>query len=549
MRRYIISLLFVLGLYGHSLAQPTVGTILHDSLAHDGYTLITPASSNLVVLVDNCGFEINRWEAEGTPGLSAYLLPGGKLLRTRRSGTSFNAGGTGGAIDRYSWDGELEWTWTYSTDEVRQHHDIEPLPNGNILILAWEAYTGAEAIALGRDSTLLGDNGIWGEQIVEIRPIGTDSAEIVWEWHVMDHVIQDRDSSGNNFGVVAERPERIDINFVIGQSADWLHCNSVDYNPELDLIMLSSRNLSELWIIDHSTSSEEARDSVGGRLDRGGDILYRWGNPRTYRRGGSIDQQLFRQHDARWIEAPHPQAGGISVFNNGIGRPGTDFSEAILLPSIYDEELGYVIDDVAPYAPVSPSLVIGSSDDRPFFSNIMSGVQPLPNGNILVSSGNKGLAMELDTSGQVLWEYQNPITASGILEQEQDPRGVTVFRYVRYDLDDTIFQGQDLTPGDPVELNPIDYGCVLYDMTVSSEQLGTIDYSVFPNPTTGMLSISGSLPANTKLLLYDMHGRLRHEADLESASAQLPATLASGWYLLLLESPTSRSYTRVLLQR
>jgi len=163
MRRYIISLLFVLGLYGHSLAQPTVGTILHDSLAHDGYTLITPASSNLVVLVDNCGFEINRWEAEGTPGLSAYLLPGGKLLRTRRSGTSFNAGGTGGAIDRYSWDGELEWTWTYSTDEVRQHHDIEPLPNGNILILAWEAYTGAEAIALGRDSTLLGDNGIWGE--------------------------------------------------------------------------------------------------------------------------------------------------------------------------------------------------------------------------------------------------------------------------------------------------------------------------------------------------------------------------------------------------
>ncbi len=547
--RSLFFLLIVLALGGPSLAQPTVGTILHDSLAHDGYTLITPSNSDLVVLVDNCGYEINRWETSGTPGLSAYLLPGGKLLRTKRIGNEFNAGGAGGGIERYSWEGDLEWSWQYSNDTVRQHHDIEPLPNGNILVLAWRSYSREEVLALGRDSSLVQARGVWGEQVLEIRPIGTDSAEIVWEWNVMDHVVQDLDTSLASYGVIANHPERVDINFVVGLSADWLHCNSIDYNAELDLIMLSSRNLSELWIIDHSTSTAEARTSMGGRLGRGGDLLYRWGNPRAYGRGGSIDQQLFRQHDARWIDTGHPRAGSITVFNNGIGRPGTDFSEAMIIPSIYDSDSGYEIQDGLPYGPASPSLVIGSTDERPFFSNIMSGVQALANGNLLVSSGTKGLALELDTAGRVLWQYQNPISASGILEQEQDPRGTTVFRYVRYELDDTVLIDLDLTPGDPVELNPIDYGCVLYDMTVGTYVQMVGKHSVYPNPTSGPLTITGPIPESSVVKLYDMHGRMVYTSDLSSTYIDLPSELASGWYVLLLESTDTRSYARILLSR
>ena len=37
--------------------------------------------------------------------------------------------------------------------------------------------------------------------------------EIVWEWHATDHIVQDYDESKLNFGVVADVPNLIDINY------------------------------------------------------------------------------------------------------------------------------------------------------------------------------------------------------------------------------------------------------------------------------------------------------------------------------------------------
>ena len=62
---------------------------------------------------------------------------------------------------------------------------------------------------------------------------------------------------------------------------DWLHTNGIDYNAEYDLIVLSVPRMNELWVIDHSTTTEEALGSTGGRWGKGGDLLWRWGNPRT----------------------------------------------------------------------------------------------------------------------------------------------------------------------------------------------------------------------------------------------------------------------------
>ena len=46
-----------------------------------------------------------------------------------------------------------------------------------------------------------------------------------------EHVVQDFDSTKSNFGVVADSPQRIDVNFGSGNasSSDWLHMNSIDY--------------------------------------------------------------------------------------------------------------------------------------------------------------------------------------------------------------------------------------------------------------------------------------------------------------------------------
>ncbi len=67
------------------------------------------------------------------------------------------------------------------------------------------------------------------------------SGRVVWEWHVWDHLIQDFDSSMDNYAVVAEHPELVDINHTRGSTSDWLHGNAIDYNPGLDHFMVSPR--------------------------------------------------------------------------------------------------------------------------------------------------------------------------------------------------------------------------------------------------------------------------------------------------------------------
>ena len=95
-----------------------------------------------------------------------------------------------------------------------------------------------------------------------------------------------------------------------------MHCNSISYNPMLDEILISSRSMSEIYIIDHSTSTQQASSHSGGNHNKGGDIVYRWGNPQVYNQGSLIDKKLFGQHDAHWIPNDFPDGGKIMIFNN-----------------------------------------------------------------------------------------------------------------------------------------------------------------------------------------------------------------------------------------
>jgi hypothetical protein len=79
---------------------------------------------------------------------------------------------------------------------------------------------------------------------------------VVWQWHVWDHLVQDYSSSKANYGVVAQHPELIDANGTgIKIPEFWNHLNGIDYNAQLDQIMISIRGNSELFVIDQDRKS------------------------------------------------------------------------------------------------------------------------------------------------------------------------------------------------------------------------------------------------------------------------------------------------------
>jgi len=193
-----------------------------------------------------------------------------------------------------------------------------------------------------------------------------------------------------------------------GNGGDWMHVNAIAYNAKLDQIMISIHEFSEIWIIDHSTTTQEAASSSGGKHGKGGDLLYRWGNPKAYRNGTNADQRLFGQHSAHWIPDGLPGAGNLLVFNNGLNRPDGAYStvEEIELP--YDAKGGYLKEEFVAFGPSKAKWSYGSKQNTSFYSMLISGAQRLPNGNTLVCSGTQGLLFEVTSEGEIVWQYKHP---------------------------------------------------------------------------------------------------------------------------------------------
>ncbi len=430
--------------------EQTLGLFVKDSLSYSGYTLFAPIMSTTTYLIDHYGRVVHTWPSNYPPGMLAYLLDDGTLLRPGRLG---GAGGAAGKIQMIDWDGAVTWDFNYNDDQALQHHDVEAMPNGNILLLAWEFKTAQEAIDAGRIPDSLLDAELWPEHVVEVQPTGFSTGDIVWEWHLWDHLIQDYDSTKDNYGVVANHPELVDINYMEGGQDDWIHANSIDYNPDLDQIVISCRQFSEIWVIDHSTKTAEAAGHSGGNAGMGGDIIYRWGNPRAYRAGDTTDQQLFQQHDAHWIPPGHPGEGNILIFNNGtdIGYSSVD---EIVTPVTPDGRYPVPLPG-NPHGPDAPVWRYLSEPVTDFFAIFISGAKRMPNGNTLICSGPRGHLFEVTTDSQIVWEYVNPITASGPLTQGDPVVGNLIFQSSRYAANHPGLMGRDLTPGGPLEIYPV----------------------------------------------------------------------------------------------
>ena len=483
--------------------------------ASPGYTLFSPFRGQNTYLIDMQGNVVHYWpypEGWSAPGSESVE----KHARLLRDGTLYRGtvnrsipGRRGATYQQYSWDGELLWEYAEERPGYNPHHDFvviwnPKLKQRTLLYLATKQRTHNDVIALGADPSRSQDYESNPDGIVEVDMDGN----VVWEWNISDHVVQDIDSSLPTYGVVSENPGKMDINFSdTGVSGDWIHANAMDYNQTLDHIVINNSTHSESYVIDHGATfvPDDPEASIALAAGNTGDFLYRWGNSCVYDAGrcpslsrdgrttNHGNQQVFFTHDIQWIAEqetgtgePLPGEGNMLIFDNGARRLDTTYSSVIEF-NPYDGPMrngNYVPEARAGYGPgpappgggmgagmgmgmgmgggalVSNQVVWKYQSTLPnsFYSQYISTAQRLPNGNTLINSGANGHFFEVTADQEVVWEYINPVgdrtdDAFGVYKIMTDSAGRafnSVFKVVRYPLDYPGLAGKDLTPKGPI---------------------------------------------------------------------------------------------------
>lgn len=357
-------------------------------LVYNGYVLVSGATGNRVYLMDKESNLLFEWPLNDAKlGNDATILPTGRLLAMLEDANAqIKFGGFGGKIQILDKEGTVDWEFLYSTEDYVLHHDAEMLPNGNIIMQTWERKTIAEAIAAGSNLNV----ELFPDGIIEVNP---QTNEIVWEWHSWDHLIQDFDATKSNFGSVSQNPHRINLNYTQLEDGDMTHANGLTYDKENDVIYLSVNFFSEIWVIDHSTSTSEAATSLGGNYNQGGDLIYRFGNPEAYQ--NILGTRRFFNNHHPVLDFRNNQKS-IFVYSNGQDLNQSTVYE-LEIPTIFSLEADK---DNEPRE-------LWSFTDPELYAPKVSGAVPLPNGNVLITEGDFGL-WEVTRTGEVVWKFVFP---------------------------------------------------------------------------------------------------------------------------------------------
>jgi hypothetical protein len=288
---------------------------------------------------------------------------------------------------------------------------------------------------------------------------------------------------------ISTNPELININMIQEMGGpgpgpagggDWFHVNGVDYNEDLDQICFSSRFASEIYIIDHSTSTEEAASHEGGNSGKGGDILYRWGNPSNY--GMSAAQTIPNAvHDVRWItDDGRPNGGYLQIFNNSGVSQNQSAIDGIETP--FDALTGtYTLNPGEAYGPSSYTTRYACA----YSASGQSSSDRMSNGNIFVNAsagqGGAGVMYEVNSDGNIIWGPYNSQTQKGFRYECDHPGVIALESFV----------------------NSSTSSC----FTSSISEVGE-SYLIYPNPTNGIVNIdlSALSPNSVELTVTNITG-------------------------------------------
>ena len=436
----------------------------------NGFALYNAQGSNTTYLIDESQQIAHTWNMSTECNYTVQLKENGNLVRGTKGNTSVfstgNIAAGAGMVQEIAQDGSIVWSFDYASSDYVSHHDLT-LVGDNVLLTAYEKKSSTELNAAGFNNA---SSEKWPTHFVELAADGNGGATIVWEWHIWDHMCQDTDPNGPNYVAnISDNPELIDINMIQAQGGpggDWFHVNGVDYNEDLDQIVFSSRFASEIYIIDHSTTSAEAASNSGGNSGMGGDILYRWGNPSNYEMSGT---QVIPNavHDVRWITNDgRPNGGFLQIFNNSGVSNNQSAIDGIETP--WDDNTNtYLRSSGQPFSPISYS----TRYECAYSASGQSASDRMSNGNIYVNAssgqGGAGVMYEVDESGNIVWGPYNAQSQKGF----------------RYECD---YPG--ITALEPFMTNTTSTSC--FDATPISENDEVDNLVLFPNPAIDHITIN-----------------------------------------------------------
>ena len=544
MKKSVLILLILCGCV-HLFSQecfyiPTETRYWDAARAYSGYTLF--GSGGTTYLIDMEGHVVNTWKI----GTNPRFTDNGTLLDAVGGNPSNQ-----NSWKELDWNGNTVWQYTETRSGYYPHHDFVKLFNPKLgdstfMYIANRDLTSAQCLAAGCDPA----NNYTGAQmdaVVEVDRAGN----VIWEWWFFNHVVQDILPGKSTYGVVKDNPGRIDLN-IRGNAvkSDWLHCNSMDYNQELDLVVINSVH-GEFYVIDHGNTFIPGKpdSSITLAASSKGDFLYRFGDPAKYDQGDPpsvLDnwekataghKQMGGAHNIQWIKPGLPGAGHFLIFNNGQNlfeltpqsyiyeiNPYLNSSGATTTSFVNPPLAGYNIVSspdrnlMKEKKNISKQIVwrYSSKNNTSFFSTIGSGVQRLPNGNTFICSMNDGHFFEVEPSDTaVVWEYINPVTRSGKKKIKPDnyPTWNAAFRAYRYSADHPALKGRDLTPGETITGFDPEY-LVPADLTSAEPVTGYLQPSDmaaenYPNPFSTSTSIRFELDKAKRVTveLFDMSGK------------------------------------------